>query len=77
MLRFRGFYVHKDVPEARRKYLEWAFAEAFKSRRYQKFNRKKYMDLIDSYRDTAGSRKLINEAVETYRQAYDRMGIGN
>ena len=76
LLRFRGFYVHKDVPEERRLYLEWAFAEAFKSRRYQKFNRKKYMDLIDSYRDTGGSRTLINEAVETYRQSYKMMGIG-
>lgn len=75
LLRFRGFYVHKDVPEARRAYLEWAFAEAFKSRRYQKFNRKKYMDLIDSYRDTSGSRALIDEAVETYRQAYKQMGM--
>lgn len=76
LLRFRGFYVHKQVPEAHRKYLEWAFAEAFKSRRYQKFNRKKYMDLIDSYRDTEGSRELLDEAVGTYRQAYQRMGIG-
>ena len=75
LLRFRGFYVHKNVPEAHRKYLEWAFAEAFKSRRYQKFNRKKYMDLIDSYRDTEGSRELINKAVETYRQSYKMMGI--
>lgn len=75
LLRFRGFYVHKDVPEDRRAYLEWAFAEAFKSRRYQKFNRKKYMDLIDSYRDTSGSRTLINKAVETYRQSYKQMGM--
>ena len=34
------------------------------------------MHLIDSYRDTEGSVKLINDAVATYRAMYKELGIG-
>ena len=34
------------------------------------------MHLIKSYRDTAGSIKLINGAVDTYRAMYKQLGIG-
>ena len=43
---------------------------------YQAFNEKKYMHLIESYRDTAGSVELINGAVATYQDMYKKLGIG-
>lgn len=75
LLRFRGFYVSPGVPEARRKYLEAAMHQAFDSKGFQAFNQKKYMHLIDSYRDTAGSKKLIENAIKTYKAVYMEMGL--
>jgi len=73
----RGFYALPDVPEDRRKYLEAAMRAAFDSEGVQNFNQKKYMHLIDSYRDTAGSKKLIGNAIETYKAVYREMGLIN
>ena len=75
LLRFRGFYTLPGVPEERRKYLQAALRKAFLSEGFQAFNRKKYMHLIDSYRDTAGSKMLIDNAAETYRAVYKEMGL--
>ncbi len=75
LFRFRGFYVHKDAPAERVKWLQWAFQKGFCQPGYQKFNRSKYMTLIESYRDTAGSRKLIDTTVDQYREVYKQMGL--
>jgi tripartite-type tricarboxylate transporter receptor subunit TctC len=75
LLRFRGFYTHKNVPEERLKYLEWAFAKAFQSEDFQAFNKKKYMHVINSYRDTNGAKKMIKDAVATYKQVYKDIGL--
>lgn len=75
LLRFRGFYTHKNVPKDRLKYLEWAFAQGFNSDEFQAFNKKGYMDLINSYRDTKSSRQLINDAVVTYTKVYKEIGL--
>ena len=76
LTRFRGFYVKKGVPRDRLKFLQAACAAGFKEESYAAFNRKKYMHLIDSYRDTRGSIDLINGAVKTYREMYKQLGIG-
>lgn len=75
LLRFRGFYVRADVPRERVKYLEWAFHEGYKSADFQAFNKKKYMHLIDSYRDTAGAKRMIDNAVKTYKKVYKEIGL--
>ena len=75
LLRFRGFYTLPDVPAERRAYLQAACKQAFGSDSFQAFNEKKYMTLIDSYRDTAGSRKLIDGAVQTYTEVYKEIGL--
>jgi len=75
LLRFRGFWLHPDVPEDRRAYLEAAFKEAWASDSFQEFNEKKYMNLIDSYRDTAGSKELIQGAIDTYTAVYKEIGL--
>ncbi len=75
LMRFRGFYVHKDAPPDRVKYLQWAFQKGFYTASYQAFNKKKFMDLIPSFRDTEGARKLINETMEIYKATYKEMGL--
>ena len=52
-----------------------ALRQAFDSDEFQSFNEKKYMHLVDSYRDTAGSRELITETIGTYKAVYKDLGI--
>jgi len=75
LFRFRGFYVHKDTPADRVEWLQWAFQKAYCQPSYQKFNENKYMTLIESYRDTAGSRELITTTIGQYRDVYKKMGL--
>ena len=77
LTRFRGFYVKSDVPDDRKAYLVAACKAGFETEQFQAFNKKKFMDLINSYRDTEGSVKLINDAVQTYRTMYKELGISN
>lgn len=75
LLRFRGFYVHKEAPADRIEWLQWAFQKAFCQESYQTFNESKFMNLIESYRDTEGSKELITSTVMQYRDVYKEMGL--
>ena len=75
LLRFRGFYVHKDAPKDRVDWLKWAFQRGYCEDSYQKFNDSKFMTVIDSYRDTQGSIALINATIPQYREVYKQMGL--
>jgi len=75
LLRFRGFYVHKDAPADRVKWLQWAFQRGYCQDSYQSFNDSKFMTVIDSYRDTAGARELITRSIAQYRDVYKAMGM--
>ena len=75
LYRFRGFYVHKDAPAERVEWLKWAFQKAYCQPSYQKFNESKFMTLIESFRDTAGSRELITTTIKQYRDVYKEMGL--
>ena len=75
LLRFRGFYVHKDAPADRVEWLQWAFQKAYCEQSYQDYNESKFMTLIESYRDTAGSIELIDSTVAQYRDVYKVMGL--
>lgn len=75
LFRFRGFFVHKDAPRERVEWLQWAFQKAYCQKSYLDFNEKKYMTLIESFRDTAGSRELINQTIGQYRTVYKQMGL--
>ena len=75
LTRFRGFFVKNGVPKNIVNYLAATCAEGFNTADYQAFNRKKFMHLIDSFRDTQGSIDLINDAVATYREMYKQLGI--
>ncbi len=73
LLRFRGFYVKKGTDPEIVSYLEQAFRAGFESAAFQAFNRKKYMHLIDSYRDRAQSIGLIDQTVTQYQDTYQGM----
>ena len=75
LLRFRGFYVNANAPSDRVKWLQWAFQRAYCQDSYQKFNESKFMTVIDSYRDTQGSRDLIKSSIIQYRNVYKDMGL--
>jgi tripartite-type tricarboxylate transporter receptor subunit TctC len=75
LFRFRGFYVHKGTPADRVEWLQWAFQKAYCQPSYQKYNDSKYMTLIESYRDTAGTQDLITTTVGQYRDVYKQMGL--
>jgi tripartite-type tricarboxylate transporter receptor subunit TctC len=67
LYRFRGFFIHSDVPDTTRRYLERCFRQAYQSPSFKEFNRQKYMHLIDSYRDSDNAKKVVGNAIETYR----------
>ncbi|WP_299143032.1 tripartite tricarboxylate transporter substrate binding protein [uncultured Tateyamaria sp.] len=75
LLRFRGFYVHKDAPADRVEWLQWAFQRGYCEDSYQAFNESKFMTVIDSYRDTDGAKELITRSVSQYRDVYKAMGL--
>ncbi len=75
LFRFRGFYVHKGIPQDRLEWLQWAFQKAYCEESYQKYNESKFMTLIESFRDTAGSRDLITTTIGQYRDVYKEMGL--
>ena len=75
LLRFRGFYVHKDAPADRVAWLQWAFQRGYCQDSYQAFNDSKFMNVIDSYRDTAGARDLITRSIAQYREVYKALGM--
>ena len=75
LLRFRGFYVHKDAPTDRVDWLKWAFQRAYCEDSYQAYNESKFMNVIDSYRDTDGAINMINAAIGQYRDVYKSMGL--
>jgi tripartite-type tricarboxylate transporter receptor subunit TctC len=75
LLRFRGFFTHRDVPQDRLKYLEWVFAQGFRSAKFQDFNKINYMHLVDSYRDSAGARKMIKDTIAVYTEVYKEIGL--
>lgn len=73
--RWRGFFGPKKMPEARVRYLEWAIHKAWESTEFQAFNKSKYMDMVDSYRDGEGSKKLISDSVKAYQKLYKELGL--
>lgn len=75
LFRFRGFFARKGVPGDRLKYLEWALKQAWESESFQKFNRSKYMHLINSYRNVEDGKKLILETISAYTGVYKELGI--
>lgn len=75
LFRFRGFYVKAGTPDDRVKWLQWAFQKAYCQDDYQAYNESKFMTLIESFRDTDGSKDLITDTIAQYRDVYKEMGL--
>lgn len=75
LLRFRGFWTHPDVPDERKRYLEAVCKKAWNTDSFQEFNRSKFMHLINSYRDHEGAKELLSNAVDTYIDVYEDIGL--
>jgi tripartite-type tricarboxylate transporter receptor subunit TctC len=73
--RVRMFWVHKDVPEARRQYLRNACELAYKNDKYAKFNESMFMHIGRSYYNSADSLAYVNSMIESFKAAYKEMGI--
>ncbi|WP_026379229.1 tripartite tricarboxylate transporter substrate binding protein [Afifella pfennigii] len=73
LTRFRGFYVKAGTPEDRVAYLEAVCEAGFNTESFQNFNKDKFMDVIDSYRDREGAVELINNAAQTYKEKFAEM----
>lgn len=73
--RVRMFWVHKDVPEARKQYLRSACELAYKTDRYRKFNESMFMHIGRSYYNSADSLAYVNSMIENFKAAYKEMGI--
>ena len=70
LLRFRGFFVRRGVPQRRLNYLQKLFAAGYKTRSFQAFNASKFMTIIDPFRGPKSSVNLINNTIESYTKAY-------
>ncbi len=70
LLRFRGFFVHSKVPQKHLAYLRKLFAKAYRTPSFQAFNEKKYMTLIDPFRNGQSSVQLINQTIQSYTESY-------
>jgi tripartite-type tricarboxylate transporter receptor subunit TctC len=70
LLRFRGFFVKRGVPDKRRAYLEKIFSQGFATTSFQRFNESKYMKVVDPYRDPKNSVTLINKTIDDYSRYY-------
>ncbi|MDX6750399.1 tripartite tricarboxylate transporter substrate binding protein [Geminicoccaceae bacterium 1502E] len=75
LYRFRGFWVDPRVDAERKAWLETAIRKAFEQPSMQAYNKAKYMDLMDSYRDSEGAAQLLRDALDTYRAAYKELGL--
>ena len=73
--RWRAFFGPKGMPADRAKYMEWAIGEAWKSPEFQAFNKSKYMDMVDSYRNSTDTKKMITEEIASYRNLFKKLGI--
>ena len=67
--------MHADAPADRVEWLQWAFQRGYCEDSYQAFNDSKFMNVINSYRDTDGARELITRSIAQYRDVYTEMGL--
>ena len=75
LTRFRGFYVKAGTAPDRVEYLENVCKAGFANEGYAAFNESKFMNLIDSYRDSEGAKKLISDTVDSYKTIYKEIGL--
>lgn len=74
LLRVRGLWVKKETPKEIRDYLEAVFKKAYKTDEHQSFLKRKSLDIVDSYRDGAGTVKMSDAAIAAYVKIFKESG---
>lgn len=74
LLRVRGFWVKSDTPKEVKEYLEAVLKQAYESEKHQAFLKRKSLDIVNSYLDTASTAKLIDTAVDAYTKIFKETG---
>jgi tripartite-type tricarboxylate transporter receptor subunit TctC len=74
LLRFRGLFVKKGTPPKIVKYLQAVFKEAYYSDKYQAFIKRKKLDIVESYRNPADTKKEVENAITTYAKVFKELG---
>ena len=75
LLRFRGMFVKKGTPPEIVKYLQAVFKEAYNSDVHQAFIKRKNLDIVESFRSPADTKKEIEGAIATYAKIFKEMGL--
>lgn len=75
LLRYRGLFVHADIPPERFAFLEDAFAKAWKAPSFQRFNRERLMHLVDSYQGPQEARESLVRSISVYSREMSRLGL--
>ncbi|MFQ5915230.1 MAG: hypothetical protein ACE5JS_18825, partial [Nitrospinota bacterium] len=57
------------------RYLEAVFKAAWESAEHQKFIKKKNLDILNSYRNSAETQEAIVGEIDTYSRIYKKMGL--
>ena len=74
LLRFRGLFIKKDTPKKIVKYLQEVLAEAYKTEEHQAFIKRKNLDIVESFRSAADSKKVMMSAIKDYAKIFKKMG---
>ena len=74
LLRFRGLFIKKDTPKKIVKYLQEVLAEAYKTKEHQAFIKRKNLDIVESFRSGADSKKVMMSAIKDYAEIFKKMG---
>jgi len=73
LMRYRGFFTHRDAPEERLSWLAEAVRQGFETEAFQEFNKKKFMDVVQSYRSPSDAETLIDESITTYKAVFQKL----
>lgn len=74
LLRTRGLFVKRDVPEERKRYLEAACRAAYDSEGFQEFNKAAAV-AAESFYGSDEAAELFAQMAEVYLDWYERLGI--
>ena len=56
------------------KYLQEVLAEAYKTKEHQAFIKRKNLDIVESFRSAADSKKVMMSAIKDYAEIFKKMG---
>jgi tripartite-type tricarboxylate transporter receptor subunit TctC len=74
LLRIRGLWVKNETPSEIKKYLEAVFAKAYDSGEHQAFLKRKSLDIVNSYYNTADTAAVLDTAISTYAKIFKEAG---